>query len=93
VHLTDLRVVFDANVKSRMQAINESRAHRSPIDLAVQQTNSRGEPFWVIGRPPDGLAFARSDGSGGHERRVLSFRTVGFGDLRGFGGPWQNQLV
>ena len=67
MHLADLRIVFYTYVESRMQAVNQRRAHRCPIDLAGQQPNSGGEFLWVIGRPPDSLAFARSDRSGGNK--------------------------
>jgi hypothetical protein len=69
--LADLRVVFKADVKLRMQPIYERRAHRGPIDLPVQQPKSCGKFLWIIGRPPDSLAFARSDRSGRNERRVF----------------------
>jgi hypothetical protein len=33
MHLADLGVVFDADVKPRMQPIYKRRAHRGPVDL------------------------------------------------------------
>ena len=66
VNLADLRIVFEPNVEPRMQAVDERHARRGTIDLPVQQPDPGGKFFWVIGRPPDSLAFARSDGSSGH---------------------------
>jgi hypothetical protein len=65
--LSDLRIVFETYMKLRMDAIDQRRAHGCPIDLPVKQPNSGGKFLWVIGRPPDSLAFARSDRSGRDE--------------------------
>ena len=73
MHFANLRIVFEADVKSRMNAINERRPHRCPVDLAGQKPYSGGEFLWVIGCPPDSLAFARSDRSGRNERAVFRF--------------------
>ncbi len=72
--LADPRIVFEADVKARMQAIDERRAHRSPVHLALDQPDAGGEFFGVIGRPPDSLAFAWSDRSGRDERSVFRLR-------------------
>ena len=65
--LSDLRIVFETYMKLRMDPIDQRRAHGCPIDLPVKQPNASGKFLWVIGRPPDGLAFARSDRSGRDE--------------------------
>ena len=66
--LANLWIVFDAEMNSRVQAVDERRAHLCPVDLAGQQPDPGGEFLGVIGRPPDSLAFARSDRSSGHKR-------------------------
>ena len=67
-HLAHQRIVFDTEMNARMPAVHERHAQRCPIDLVVQDPDSDGELFWIIGRPPDGLAFTRSDRSGGNQR-------------------------
>ena len=84
MHLADQWIVLDAEVNSRMPAINERRAHRRPVDLAFQQSHTDRELLWVIGRPPDSLAFARSDRSGRNERRVCLLLFLGLRDLFSF---------
>lgn len=69
----DLWVIFDAEVDTRAKTVHQRRAQRCTIDLTRKQANSGGEFFRVIGCPPDSLAFARSNGSGGHERGVPGF--------------------
>lgn len=66
--LSDFRVVFEANMNARVPPVYERRAHRCPIDLPIQKPDANSEFFRVIGRPPDSLAFARSDRSGRNER-------------------------
>jgi hypothetical protein len=66
VNLADLRIKFEPDVEPRVQAVYERNARRGTIDLPVQQPDPGGKFFWVICRPPDSLAFARSDGSSGH---------------------------
>ena len=57
-----------------MQAIDQRCTYGGPIDLPAKQPNSSGKFLWVIGRPPDSLAFARSDRSGRDERGVFRLR-------------------
>ena len=83
--LSDERIVFDTEVNTRVPPIHERHAPCGPVDLVMQKSNPECEFFWVVGRPPDSLAFARSDRSGRHQRRVLLFLLrdlCRFGDLR-----------
>ena len=68
VDLAHTRIVFETEVHAWMPSIDECRAHGGPIDLPFQQSKSESELLRVIGRPPDSLAFARSDRSGRHKR-------------------------
>ena len=71
---TDLWVVFDAEVDARVKAIDQRGAHCRLYPLDQQANEFPTVNFFrVIGRPTDRLAFARSDGSGRHERGVLGF--------------------
>lgn len=89
----DLRIVFDPDVKTRVQPINERRADGGPIDLAGQQPDSGGKFLWVIGRPPDSLTFARSDRSGRHERGVHRFLFLSLCYLCRLVNFWKQQFV
>lgn len=93
MNFADLRIVFKPDVKTRMNTIDQRRAHRRPIDLSCDQSKSCGELLWVIGRPPDSLAFARSDRSGRNQRSVLRLRFLGLCNFFSFGYFWQQQLI
>ena len=93
MHLTDLRIVFQPDVKTRMQAIDQRCTYGGPIDLPAKQPNSCGKFLWVIGRPPDSLAFARSDRSGRDERGVLRLRFLCLRHLGCLGDLRQQELI
>ena len=88
--LADERIVLDTKMNARVEAIDERHAPRRPVDLVVKQSNPESEFLWVIGRPPDSLAFARSDRSGGNERGIFLFR---FRRLCCFRNFWKKDLV
>ena len=93
MHLADLWIVFDPNVKTRMQTVDQGRTHGGPIDLAVEQPDPCSKFFRVIGRPPDSLTFARSDRSGRNERGIFRLWLCGLCDLCRFADLWHEDLV
>ncbi len=93
MNLANLWIVFQPNVNTWVPAINERRAHRGPVDLASQQSYTDREFLWIIGRPPDSLAFARSDRSGRDERRVRRFLLFRFCRLFGFLHTRENDRI
>ena len=93
MNFTDLRIVFQPDVKTRMQTVDQRGSYGGPIDLPAKQPNSSGKFLWVIGRPPDSLAFARSDRSGWDERRVLCLCFRCLRDLGCFRNLGQQKLI
>src|SRR5690606_31903685 len=71
MNLADPGIVLKTDVEAGVPTVYYGGAHRCPINLAADQPDAGGKSFRVIGRPPDSLAFARSDGSGRDERRRL----------------------
>lgn len=92
-HLANFWIVFDPEVDSRMPAVDERRAHGGTINLSVDQPQTGCEFLWIIGRPPDSLAFARSDRSGRDERRVFCLRLVCLSHLGRLSDLWKKDLV
>ena len=74
MHFADERIVLQAEMHTRFPSVHERHAHRRSVDLPVQQPDAYRKFLWVIGHPPDSLAFARSDRSGRNERGILLLR-------------------
>ncbi len=93
MNFADPWIVFKPDMKSWMEPIDQRGTHRGSIDLSGYQPDSYGKLLWVIGRPPDSLAFARSDRSSRNKRNIFRLWFLCLCDLFCFVYLWQQNLV